>query len=233
METNADEVSFRAYFSLNERLSEVAARMAEVCPEIAPIIGRLGGLRLCQPQCAEDTLFCFLCTSNNNLSRIGAMIETLAGFGDVAFPTARRIAEIPEAVLRARGFGYRAKSIVQVARILADRGDGWLASLRNGQYPAASDELIRLPGIGPKLADCICLYGLHHRRAVPVDTHLWQSACRHFFPGFSGASLTAKRYREIGEAFRSRFGELAGWAQLFFYYDNMLRSRTGARSESS
>ena len=81
------------------------------------------------------------------------------------------------------------------------------------------------PGIGNKLADCICLYGLHYEEAVPIDTHLWQAACRVFFPEHEGKALTELRYRQVGDFFRDRFGKLAGWAHLYLYYENQLNWR--------
>lgn len=98
-----------------------------------------------------------------------------------------------EAHLRQLGFGYRAKYLHQTAVIVAkERGNGWLDSLRNPESPvlgfkpstagellpggrkgycAAHKELLALQGVGPKVADCICLMGLGWGEAVPVDTH--------------------------------------------------------------
>lgn len=98
-----------------------------------------------------------------------------------------------EARLRELGFGYRAKYIYQTAMMVAnDREQGWLDSLRNpecppfGEKPAAGngmveqgrkgyreahENLLNLQGVGPKVADCVCLMGLGWGEAVPVDTH--------------------------------------------------------------
>lgn len=157
------------------------------------------------------------------------MVQKLEARGNGRFPNAKEIASLPESELREAGFGYRAKTIVETARRLASLGPQWLTDLTRAPYPDAFRALNELPGIGPKLADCICLYGLHHGEAVPVDTHLWKAACRHFFPEYASRSLTGRRYREIGNAFRSRFGKLAGWAQLFLYFDNLERGRSRRR----
>jgi N-glycosylase/DNA lyase len=102
-------------------------------------------------------------------------------------------------------------------------GDDWIAGLKTVGYERAHRELTSIKGIGNKLADCICLYGLHYGEAVPIDTHLWQAACRVFFPEHQGKALTELRYRQIGSFFRAKFGDLAGWAHLYLYYENMLR----------
>ena len=73
-------------------------------------------------------------------------------------------------------------------------GEQWLTRLQRTDYQDAHDELLSIKGIGPKLADCICLFALHHTEAVPVDTHLWQAAKRLYFPDWTGKSLTGLRY---------------------------------------
>ena len=94
-----------------------------------------------------------------------------------------------EARLRELGFGYRAKYLHQTAVIVAEeREAGWLDELRNPEsvgkgdagdlveggregYRLAHEALLELQGVGPKVADCVCLMGLGWGEAVPVDTH--------------------------------------------------------------
>lgn len=95
--------------------------------------------------------------------------------------------------LRELGFGYRAKYLHKTAVIVAkDREVGWLDGLRNPESPLlgekmqpagdmgeggregyrrAHEALLALQGVGPKVADCVCLMGLGWGEAVPVDTH--------------------------------------------------------------
>ncbi len=230
VESNADRDAFYSYFQLDCRLEDLAARLIRAAPALAePLVGR-AGLRLCRPQAADETFFCFLCTANNHLSRITTMVRTLESYGKplgpglLRFPSPSEIARLEGHELRMKGFGYRGASVPLAAAALASRGPRWLQALRLESYEVAHQALVAIPSIGPKLADCIALYGLHQDRAVPVDTHLWQAACRSFFPEFAGRSLTARRYREIGDQFRERFGEDAGWAQLYLYADNMARN---------
>jgi N-glycosylase/DNA lyase len=94
--------------------------------------------------------------------------------------------------LRELGFGYRAKYLQKTAVLVAKKGMAWLEGLRNpesplvGQKPSpagamveggregyrhAHEELLALQGVGPKVADCVCLFGLGWGESVPVDTH--------------------------------------------------------------
>lgn len=101
-----------------------------------------------------------------------------------------------EAHLRLLGFGYRAKYLHRTAVMISQEYDvGWLNSLRNPESPIlgvkpfnagdmlpegregyrnAHEQLLAMQGVGPKVADCVCLMGLGWGEAVPVDTHgMW------------------------------------------------------------
>jgi N-glycosylase/DNA lyase len=235
VQSNAGPEVFSQLFRLEWDAEDVEAKILERGPELEPYMRQLRGLRLMRPTSAEETFFCFLCTPNNNVPRITQMVRHLASFGAPMdeiegreirlFPDAATVAAIPEEELRARGFGYRARTIPNAARQLLERGDGWLTQLREASYADAFTELVAIDGIGPKLADCIALFSLHHTEAVPIDTHLWQQAVRLYFPEWEGKSLTHQRYRMCGELFRERFGTLAGWAHQYLFYDNLLNWR--------
>lgn len=161
-----------------------------------------------------------------SLAALGEEIDVVDGNLVHRFPTVERIAAIPESELRTMGFGYRAATIPSIARqVLEGGGEEWLVALREASYEDAHEALMDLKGVGPKLADCIALFALHHTRSVPVDTHLWQAAVRLYFPEWSDKSLTGQRYQMIGEHFRNRFGDLAGWAHQYLFYDNLLNWR--------
>jgi N-glycosylase/DNA lyase len=226
VETNATEDQFRSLFRLDEPVD--IERIRSIGPELSPYIDGLPGLTVMRPSDAVEETVCFLCTANNHLSRITKMVQTLASYGEemgqdlYIFPSIGRIASLSESELRAKGFGYRGRTIPEIARQMIERGgQEWLLGLREKPYEEAHRSLVEIKGIGPKLADCICLFALHHTEAVPVDTHLWQAAVRHYFPEWKGKSLTESRYRAIGDSFRDRFGKLAGFAHQYLFYDNM------------
>jgi N-glycosylase/DNA lyase len=235
VESNADAAAFRSLFRLDVDAEAFEREIVARAPELAPYLSAHAGLRVMRPSDPTEVFFSFLCSANNHIARITGMVERLAEYGPPlgvvegrelrAFPRAEAIAEIPEAELRAKGFGYRAATITGAAREIARRGPNWIERLRELSYAEAHQELVALRGVGAKLADCIALFGLDKGEAVPVDTHVWQAATRLYFPEWQGASLTEGRYRAIGELFRGRFGELAGWAHQFLFFDNMERWR--------
>ncbi|OHW93043.1 n-glycosylase DNA lyase [Colletotrichum incanum] len=141
-----------------------------------------------------------------------------------------------EAHLRELGFGYRAKYIAQTASIIVnDRPKGWFESLTNPENPCyiktpegsqltrctykeAHEQLLQLAGVGPKVADCVCLMGLGWGEAVPVDTHVWQIAQRDYKFGKNKTKTFNKTmYDAVGDHFRELWGKYAGWAHSVLF----------------
>ena len=172
----------------------------------------------------------------------GAYIGTLEGrpYHDFPQPSALTGQNV-EAHLRELGFGYRAKYIHQTAKMVAEeREEGWLDSLRNTESPAygttkaspagemkpegrdgyrlAHEKLLSLQGVGPKVADCVCLMGLGWGEAVPVDTHFWQIAQRDYKLGKGKhTSMTKGTYDMVANHFRKIWGKEAGWAHSVLF----------------
>jgi N-glycosylase/DNA lyase len=236
VESNAPEAAFRALFRMGVDLPVLQQQFVEAMPELAPMIHALPGLRLMAPTDPVEVLTCFACTVNNHLPRIGKMVDRLAARGPILttvegvtlprFPPLETVASLSEQELRMEGFGYRSATVPRIAREILDRGGAaWLDALATRPYPAAFEALSEIPGIGPKLADCICLFALHHTEAVPVDTHLWKAAIQLFFPHLAGCGLTRRRYQAVGDLFRSRHGKWAGWAHQYLFYHHLVNWR--------
>jgi N-glycosylase/DNA lyase len=117
------------------------------------------------------------------------------------------------------GFGYRAKFITSSCQTLFHKGDDWLFQLRATKSAQdVQNELLELHGVGRKVADCIALFSLDKKDAIPVDTHVWAIACRDYDSELlNSKSLTPKIYNHVGELFRKRFGSHAGWAHSVLF----------------
>ncbi|KAM4643687.1 N-glycosylase/DNA lyase isoform 4-T4 [Discoglossus pictus] len=141
-----------------------------------------------------------------------------------------------EAKLRELGFGYRAKFVSESARtILTKHGPDWLESLRLVPYEEAKKALCALPGVGAKVADCVCLMALDKTEAVPVDTHVWQIAKRDYLPelGQGKKSLTDRVYKEIGSYFYDLWGPYAGWAQTVLFCSDLKKFQNPSDIQNS
>lgn len=235
--SNAPPEAFESLFRLDTDFDALSRELLARGPELEPYLDVMRGLRLLRPSDPVETFFSFLCTPNNHILRIAGMVRYLASLGEPLgeveevvlhrFPGVDLIAATPEAELRARGFGYRGATIPAIAKDLQSRGGrAYLEGLRNAPYMEVHDELLTFKGIGRKLADCIALFALHHTDAVPIDTHIWQAATRIYFPEWQGTNLTDKKYLAVGDHMRNRFGDLAGWAQQFLFYENVVNWRS-------
>lgn len=171
----------------------------------------------------------------------GKYIATWDGRQYFDFPTPSALTKAGvETHLRELGFGYRAKYIAQTADMIANQREaGWLDSLRNpespifGQSPGdagemkpegrdgyrdAHEKLLELQGVGPKVADCVCLMGLGWGESVPIDTHVWQIAQRDYkFGKGKHSSLTKATYDAVANHFRKIWGKEAGWAHSVLF----------------
>ncbi len=217
---DCDEAEFdavwRAYFDLD---TDYAAIRAAIDPQDAYLCGAADfgyGVRVLR-QDLWEVMVSFLISQNNNISRIRASVAGLcARYGEErlrrdgvhtyhSFPAPDALACAEIADFAALGLGYRAKYLAALADEM--RGQG-LPQLRRA-LDAADDEgavalLRELYGIGPKVADCIALFGLHRVDRFPVDTHIRKVLAAHYPQGFPH-----ERYR----------GYLGILQQYMFYAD--------------
>ncbi|GAB0194494.1 N-glycosylase/DNA lyase isoform X1 [Grus americana] len=219
----------RDYFQLDVGLPALYRKWGAADPLFREVADDFPGVRVLR-QDPVECLLSFICTSNNHISRITAMIERLCrAFGrrlcclDArpfhAFPTLSALAGTDaEAQLRALGFGYRAKFVSGSARAITEGlGAEGLHRLRTVPYTEARRVLCTLPGVGGKVADCVCLMALDKAEAVPVDTHIWRIARERYGAVLGGRSLTPRAHQEIGDFFRGLWGPRAGWAQAVLF----------------
>ncbi|KAL3872396.1 hypothetical protein ACJMK2_040324 [Sinanodonta woodiana] len=218
------------YFQLHVNLGHLYQTWAKADPNFEQTSQTFSGIRILR-QDPVECLFSFICSSNNNISRITAMVNKLCsrygkkiveaeGMPYFSFPSVSVLAgDSVETTLRELGFGYRAKFINQTAKyIMTNHCENWLLSLRDMNYDDAKSLLMKLPGVGGKVADCVCLFSLNKTGAIPVDTHVWKIAARDYMPKLRQAkSLTDRLYQEIGDHFRSLWGEYAGWTHSVLF----------------
>lgn len=165
-----DEIdTWKHYLRLDERDQAVHAEAIEALSRMeAPmpeIVGRFRGMRVLR-QDPWETAVSFVISQNNTIARIRGIIERLCGGAFEPFP------ESPQDLLARLAtsdfcMGYRAPYLED----LCSRWDGLADSFsRRFGYQTDYQNLLSVQGIGPKVANCICLYGLDHLEAVPVDT---------------------------------------------------------------
>ncbi len=123
-----------------------------------------------------ETVVSFILSANNNIPRIQGMIDRLCqavgeplGDGCYGFPDPVAVARLTESELRTMKFGYRAAYIVKLAQGFVS-GQWSEEDFLLGTTPQIRKNLLELPGVGPKVADCVLLFGIGRLDAFPVDT---------------------------------------------------------------
>ncbi len=141
-----------------------------------------------------------------------------------SFPTPSQLAGISEETLRSLKLGYRAKYI---ARLCQDAAEARLNldALQTMNYEEAMSYLKGFYGIGEKVANCICLFGLHHIEAFPVDTWIEQILMQEYYRKKKKKYDALPKSRLYGEIIHDYFGMYQGYAgvmqQYIFYYERV------------
>lgn len=212
-----DEAFWREYFDCGRDYSLLAGRFGWH-EAMSGALKAAEGLRVLQ-QDAWDTVVSFILSANNNVSRIRALVAALSrNFGDAvqtehgtlyAIPTAKQLHRATEAQLRALGVGYRAPYLVETSAKIAG---GWdLNALRGVGYEEAHAALTELKGVGDKVADCICLFGLQHACAFPVDVWVERLLVQWF-------GMEKQSRRAMGRQAREMLGGEAGIIQQYLFH---------------
>ncbi|MEI6794331.1 MAG: DNA glycosylase [Verrucomicrobiota bacterium] len=173
------------------------------------------GLRILRQE-PHEALVGFLCSSNKRILQIRVMVAALAtklgvplGGDFYAMPSWEAIAGADEAVLRACSLGYRAAYLRGTAKKLLAR-PRWAEEFAALETPALLAELQSLPGVGPKVAACVALFGFGRLESFPVDTWVVQAlADAYDLRGWKPAQL-----EQFG---KTHFGAAAGLAQQYLF----------------
>ncbi len=184
---------WKGYFDLEEDYAVFIGRISpgDIYLKKAAELGR--GIRILR-QDLWEMIVSFLISQQNNITRIRRCIGNICeGYGErlvnargeayYAFPAPEALADLEEDALMECNLGYRSKYVVRAAKSVVS-GDCDLEAIIRLPYKRAREELLKLFGVGEKVADCICLFALHHLEAFPVDTHISQALQKHYSRGF-------------------------------------------------
>ena len=187
------EALWRPYFDLDADYAAIAAAVNPRDSYLTAATACAAGVRILRQDPWEATV-AFILSQQSNIPRIARNLEAVCRaygtpFADreggvrYALPAPEALAGASEADLRALGLGYRAPYLRGAAALVA-AGQPDLSALAALPYKKAREALMALPGVGGKVADCICLFGLHQLDAFPVDTHIRQMLAAHYKRGF-------------------------------------------------
>ncbi|NLD16502.1 MAG: DNA-3-methyladenine glycosylase 2 family protein [Tissierellia bacterium] len=169
-----------------------------------------------------ETMISFMVSANNRIPQIkksiglisqyyGEKIETINGIDYFSFPTPEALASArPEDLREYCRVGFRDERIVKTSKLIYD-GTYNIEAFMNMEREQIRKSLVELPGIGPKIADCILLFAFKKKDSFPVDVWIKRVMETLYF----GKEVNKNLVSELG---REKFGEYAGVAQQYLFY---------------
>lgn len=209
--SEAFERRWRAYFDLDTDYRAIERDAAGRDEPLARAACACGGLRILR-QDPWETLVCFLISQRKSIPAIQTCVEALCARCGVrvgrgrgryfAFPAPEALLAAGEAGLRACGMGYRAPYLLDAARRVAEgRADlEAMAALPDGEL---LEELMRIHGVGVKVASCVMLFGYHRMATAPVDVWVQRVIDEDYggqspFPGYGEYAGVFQQYLFYG-----------------------------------
>ncbi len=202
---------FVKYFALDENYEKIKEKLRYFDIMKKPL--EFGyGVRILNQDLFE-TLISFIISANNNIKRIMLILNNIRRElgkpceGGFAFPTYEVLKDCDEEFFKKMGAGYRAGYLVKVCRQITPEV---LEEYKSLATTALRGKLIELSGVGPKVADCVLLFGYHRGDVFPVDTWIEKMYNSHY-PN----EVNRERIRHN---LVSMFGDLSGQAQQYLFY---------------
>ena len=195
------------YFDLETDYKKIGENITTLHPILKKAYIECSGIRILRQE-PWETLCSFIISQNNNIPRIKKIIKSLCDlFGDKienskekSFPSSDVISKLNLEDLEPIRSGFRAKYILDAARKISSKIVDF-NKIENLDYIDAKNELMKIKGVGPKVADCVLLYGFHRLEAFPEDVWI-KKVMNKFFKNESPKI----------------FGEYAGIAQQYLYH---------------
>lgn len=208
------------YFDLNRDYTDIKNKLkGDLTMEKAMDYGY--GIRILNQEPFE-TMISFIISANNQIPRIRKSIEIISeNYGEFlgefkgrkhySFPSPKKLSTIsPEELREIARVGFRDKRINETANIVNNKEFN-MEDAKNMDSLNLRKSLMELPGIGPKVADCIMLFAFNRSETFPVDVWIKRVMEELYLH-------EETKQKEIGIKAREIFGEYAGFAQQYLFY---------------
>ncbi len=211
IETNNADFAVR-FFDLERDYNSIKSRLKQH-KSLAKAIAFGEGIRILK-QDPIETIVSFIISSNNNIPRIKAILERLCSYlgedigGYRAFPTLEALAGENIEFYKKIGTGYRARFLTETISRIKNGFDLNISALSTKQ---AREHLMKLSGVGSKVADCILLFAYQRGDCFPMDVWTKRVYRDMNLPPTADIRTMAKRLTEL-------FGDYSGYAQQYLYY---------------
>ncbi len=212
------------YFDLNTNYSEYKKELANIDNFMKESIKFGSGIRILR-QDLWECIISFIISANNNIPRIKKIIERISkeygkkiefeGNTYYEFPTPEELSRASVEDLRALGTGFRDKRIFNTTKMILEKQVDLekLAKMKNTQD--MRNELLKLDGVGPKVADCILLFALNRLDVFPIDVWVRRVMNDLYIHNESEEKVNKLQLQKLAE---EKFDSLSGMAQQYLFY---------------
>lgn len=213
---SGDEEFWHRYFDFDTDYAQIHSELLKTDAGLEKCIKFGSGIRILR-QDVWETIISFIISANNNIPRIKKIIETLCRmYGDeildgdkiyYSFPSPEKLAKLKPEDLAPLRAGYRDKYILDAAQKIAS-GEVDLSLLDTMEDAELKKTLMKIKGVGGKVADCIMLFSLGRFSVFPTD--VWIKRILNEVYGVED--------KDIPQFVTDKYGTLAGFAQQYLYY---------------
>ncbi len=213
------------YFDLNRNYEQIKDKLSKIDENMQKSISYGKGIRILN-QDLWETIISFIISANNNIPRIKGIIDRMSerygkkiifeGKEYYTFPTIDELSKASVEDLRALGLGFRDVRVYETTKMIKNK-EVDLEQLKNEKdFNKVRNTLLTLPGVGPKVADCILLFSTLKRwEAFPIDVWVRRVMNELYI---KNPDETKVKKEEIEKIAYEKFGNLAGIAQQYLFY---------------
>ena len=213
------------YFDLNRNYEEIKANLSKIDENMKTSIEYGQGIRILN-QDLWETIISFIISANNNIPRIKGIIERLSekygneieynGKKYYTFPTPEQLKNVSVEEYRKLGLGFRDIRLYETTKMILEKEVDLEKMKQNPNTQEVRDELLKLSGVGPKVADCILLFSdLKRFDVFPIDVWVRRVMNDLYIKQEDETKVSKKQIEKIAQ---EKFGNLAGLAQQYLFY---------------
>ena len=213
------------YFDLNRNYEEIKTQLSKVDNYLKNSIEYGKGIRILN-QDLWETIISFIISANNNIPRIKGIIERLSQkYGDeikwnenkyYTFPTVEQLENVTVEEYRKLGLGFRDIRLYETTHKILEKQIDLEVLKTNPNTIEVREELLKLSGVGPKVADCILLFSeLKRFDTFPIDVWVRRVMNDLYIKENDESKVSKKKIEDLAE---EKFGSLKGLAQQYLFY---------------
>lgn len=217
----------RNYFDLETNYEKIKEKLSNIDNNLKTSIEYGNGIRILK-QDVWEALISFIISANNNIPRIKGIIERISkkygkeikwnGNSYYTFPTPEELSKATVKDLRELGLGFRDTRVYQSTYMVKNNILDIYELEKIKDIEKLRDELLKFPGVGPKVADCIMLFSMKKFEVFPIDVWVKRVMTELYFNESEENITINPNNKKILEFAEKKFGKLAGLAQQYLFY---------------